>query len=81
MIVAKYLAAAKKAGFESLFSIVALDPTGMTAVPFPTDAAVKKLLALMVAQDNTLKIDNEVDQRITMQLAYAVASAHAKASE
>ena len=79
MIVAKYLDAAKKAGFESLFSIVALDPTGMTAMPCPTSAAVKKLLALMVAQDNSLKIDNEVDLRITMQLAYAASSAHAKA--
>ena len=78
-IAAKHLAAVKSAGFESLISLIALDVAGMTA-SIPTDAAVAKLLKLMVEKDNTLKIDNDVDLRIARLIAFHVAAAHKNSS-
>ena len=78
-IAAKYLAAAKAAGFESLISLIALDVDGMTA-SIPTDAAVAKLLKLMIEKDGTLKIDNDVDLRVARLIAFHVAAAHKNSS-
>ena len=74
-IAAKYLAAAKAAGFESLISLIALDVDGMTA-SIPTDAAVAKLLKLMIEKDGTLRIDNDVDLRVARLIAFHVAATH-----